>query len=463
MEAVKEQFRKSDKAGGGKISQDALAELIAKLCGDIIPLEVVRSLFQSFDGGAAPGGAINYNDFIEWLFESLEATGGAGGSVTQGLEASKATASPRARSKTQIVPARGTCDRLFLSNQHTAEFSAARIAWLGGCEAREVKASVPPFNIRLELPLPVGCVGLNIATFGVKLPRVIMTLFDSDEMKKLSKDLSIPVPPYALDSFVQKKMPKVYELIAEARKPETGLDEKNLAAVTKLENFCKEFETLNKEGSTKIGGPVQWEEFVGRHVAPGWQDKLHFETVLPENFGFDKSVSEKLRLTTIKVMEKDKETEVTFEHHALRWLTKAFKGYGPVGCLTDLVNLVYAMLQMSQPAEASEQAAIDAVLIFQEHLAKKEFDKLWIPTHLVHDGESDDSLTWLMLEHIHRLMETPQPLQVLIQLPAEEKLDKIAEYLRDHPAKDVQVFRDKDSSNGKAVSQTWSRFIPKEE
>jgi len=209
----------------------------------------------------------------------------------------------------------------------------------------------------------------------------------------------------------------------------------------------------------KITGPEQWIEFVEKHAPKGWQDRLHFDVVLVENFGFDREVSDKLKSTTIQVQEKDSMVDVSLEHHSLRWLTKAFKGYGPVGCLTDLVNLVYAMLNLPQPAEAEEQAAIAAIEQMKDKLAKGDFKGMWIPTHLVHDAESDDSLSWLLLEHVHQLQKTQ--LQVLIQLPADEKIDDFVNYMKtDHPVTKLrptrlQVFRDKDSSNQKAVESTW--------
>lgn len=257
---------------------------------------------------------------------------------------------------------------------------------------------------------------------------------------------------------MQKKMAKVLDLAQEARKS-NFVDAANMAAVDRLESFCKEFETLKDD---RIQGPDQFQQFVERHVPPGWEDKLHFDHVLTGNFGFEQSVSDKLRKMTIMVADTDKDApahstyEVTLEHHALRWLTKAFRGYGPVGCLTDVVNLVYAMFGLAQPAVASEQAAIVAVEKLQDRLQRRDFTGLWIPTHLVHDAESDDALSWLLLEHIHREMGTS--LQVLIQLPHEDKFDEIAAFLQSHPA-NVEVFRDKDSSNGKAVGNTWRQML----
>jgi len=317
-----------------------------------------------------------------------------------------------------------------------------------------VKASTPPFNTRLGLTLPEGCVELNVATFGVKLPRVIMKIFESADILQISNDCAIPIPRYALDTFVQKKMSKVVDLVAEARK--MVLDETDIAAVTRLEEFSAAFAKLDGK---KISGPVEFQTFVENYVNAGWEDHLHFDSVLVENFGMSQLTSDTLRSTTIKVMDKDVESDVSLEHHALRWLTKAFKGYGPVGCLTDVVNLVYAMLNMQQPAEASEAEAMAVVSRLQEMLDQRKFSELWIPNHLFHDAESDDSLSWLLLEYLHRIQGTE--LEVLIQLPAEERINDIADFLQKHKA-NVQIFRDGEASNGKAVGSTWGHFVAKD-
>lgn len=464
MNAVKAQFRNSDKAKSGKISEDSLVDLIKKLCGDAISLEMIYALFHSYDGSDGPRGTISYDEFIEWLFQSLEAAGGASNSIGAGLELGMSTRASKPDSTTElpersefpVIPSSCARYKLFCSHQHTEEARRVRDLWLslGVCES--VKASTPPFNIRLNVDLPQGSVELNIATFGVKLPRVIMKLFEGTDIMEISTIYGIPIPKYAMDTFVQKKMPKVLDLVTEARKPELEFDDADLKAVEKLESFSKAFGKLNGKA---ISGPAEFQTFVEQYVAPGWEDHLHFDSVLIKNFGFSQSASEKLRNTKIKVIDKDVESEVSLEHHALRWLTKAFKGYGPVGCLTDVVNLVYAMLSMPQPAEASEEAAMDAVSKFQEKLDQRKFDDLWIPTHLAHDAESDDSLTWLLLEHLHKLQGTR--LEVLIQLPAEEKLNDVCDLLKSYKDKFVQVFRDQDSSNGKAVGGTWGPLATK--
>jgi len=242
----------------------------------------------------------------------------------------------------------------------------------------------------------------------------------------------------------------VLDLVAEARKADHGLDASDLHAVARLEAFCVAFSQLD---SKQISGPSHFQAFVEQYVDAGWEEHLHFDTVLTNIFGISPKASEYLRKTHIKVVEKDREEEVSLEHHSFRWLAKAFKGYGPVGCLTDVVNLVYAMLRLPQPLEASEEAAISAVSELQKYLDQGQVDRLWIPTHLAHDAEADDSLVWLLLERVHRMRGTT--LQVLIQLPAEAKFDEVETHLTEHHAANVRIFRDKDYMNGKAVGNVW--------
>lgn len=445
MDLVKQKFEKTDVSCNGTIPKEALTKALLIVCKDLGP-EVVQLLVTAYD----PSGhdTVIYSDFIEWLFKSLENVGGVSSSITTSLErnGSGPTRPGISQSPVAMSLRRGE-RRMFLCHQQTLEATRVRAEWLKG-EADSVRASCPPFNTRFEVELPPNTQVLNIATFGVRLPRVIMALFESEEMRAFSEKRKIPIPPYALDTFVQKKMPKVLDLAAEARK--VGA---NSAAVDKLEAFCKEFQQLNAK---TIPGPVQFKDFVERHVPAGWEDQLHFDHVLPVLFGIDPALSEQLRKATITVKEKDKDVEVPLEHHALRWLTKAFKGYGPVGCLTDLVNLVYAMLGLEQPQEASEEAVVKEFARFHDCFARKDFSNLWLPSHLVHDAESDDSLSWLLLDYIHSVLGTQ--LEVMIQLPADGDLDHVAKFFEAHPTR-PQVFRDSDSANGKAVKNAWKQML----
>eukprot|EP00666_Eupelagonemidae_sp_cell4sb_P005565 gene5565-11631_t len=61
--------------------------------------------------------------------------------------------------------------------------------------------------------------------------------------------------------------------------------------------------------------------------------------------------------------------------YSVRCLSKAMTGYGPVGCTTDVVNLLFAM--KGDPPHPEPD-----------------------------DGETDDLVCWLLLERAHRAQGT---------------------------------------------------------
>merc|ERR1712087_335083 len=95
----------------------------------------------------------------------------------------------------------------------------------------------------------------------------------------------------------------------------------------------------------------------------------------------------------------------------------------------------------------SESYIIKTLKEFSNILSEGNTDSLWIPTHLVHDAESDDMLCWLLLEHILRVRGLY--VKVLIQLPSDEHVNEIARKLAGMPH--TNVIRDVDSQNVKAI------------
>ena len=85
-------------------------------------------------------------------------------------------------------------------------------------------------------------------------------------------------------------------------------------------------------------------------------------------------------------------------------LRRALGAYGPVGCLGDAVNLVLAMQNEAQPEDVSERVLVAALKRMKAALDNPaQLDGLWLPTHLQHDCELDDTLSWLLLERVRQL------------------------------------------------------------
>merc|ERR1712087_217957 len=181
----------------------------------------------------------------------------------------------------------------------------------------------------------------------------------------------------------------------------------------------------------------------------GWERKLHFDHLL-DNFGFDKEASDVLRKQ--EYIYPDGEA-VTLESHAFRWLSKAFAAYGVEGCLTDVVNLIFAMMGII-PKDLDEHQIADYVDQFRKnYFAKRDFSALWVPSYFVMDAETDDSLAWIILACAHEARGTE--LKTFVQFPADEEFNKPAAKLETF--KGVHMFRDPKSKNKDAVKQNMER------
>jgi len=340
---------------------------------------------------------------------------------------------------------------LFQSHQQTSIAYDEWHRWLRGREPESLKVSLPPFNVPQTITMSYNLnksmtKSYNVPTFGVMIPKAIMPLFESEEIKAMAKELNITIPKYMLDVFVQKKMFKV-KILVQAARDLGGWEEQ----ADKLERFATAFENL---AVAEVPGPDEWKSFVEQHVAEGWESRLHFDHVL-QNFGFDDDAAKKLRGT--KYAETDGKTgEVTthdLETFAFRWLGKAFSGYSVKGCLTDVVNLVFAMAELdddgTDPKDLLESQIADKITAVVTKVNRGDLSGLWVPTHIVHDSESDDLLCWLLLEQIHKTLGSD--LQVLVQFPPSGAADLHGYVQKMSERKNVTFFRDRDSKNERAV------------
>mmetsp|Transcript_68597 Transcript_68597/g.191217 ORF Transcript_68597/g.191217 Transcript_68597/m.191217 type:complete len:236 (+) Transcript_68597:2-709(+) len=228
-----------------------------------------------------------------------------------------------------------------------------------------------------------------------------------------------------------------------AAREEPTLAEGQKAAIDNVESFAKEFEVLTPADVPDLDA---WDAFLGKHFEKGWEQRLHFDRILGI-FGFEEEAAAKLRKMEYVWPDGEK---VSFEQHSLRWLSKAFAAYGPPGPVTDIVNLVFAM--MPAPTEQVDQGVVEEMVEkFRRKLESKDFSDLWIPSHFGMDAETDDSLCWVILEYIHRARGSR--LNMLVQLPTDSTLDAIAAEIS--KAANREVLRDPDSMNAKAVKKYW--------
>ena len=319
---------------------------------------------------------------------------------------------------------------------------------------------MPPFNRRPDMKTFETTVEYNAPVFGPQIANATMALFGSPEMEALATELGVQIPRYQLSAFVQKKAPKVKALVAVARARPDCATGANGAAVERLDRFLDEFEVLT---AAAVPNLAAWRAFCGKHCPDGWEAKLHFDHVLTFCFGFEPATAAALRKHQHEVRDpKTGEVEVkSLEEFSVRWLSKALGAYGPEGCLGDAANLTLAMLHPTQPADTSEGALVAALGSVRDMIERAAagdtaaLSALWVPTHLQHDAESDDTLSWLLLVRVRRLLQR-EALRVLVQLGTDSSLDRIAAHMASRGA---CVFRDPDSRNGEAVLKNFAHMF----
>jgi hypothetical protein len=254
--------------------------------------------------------------------------------------------------------------------------------------------------------------------------------------------ISGKVPGFTIDRFVQGKMKKVHKMVEMCKKEITDSN----AAFDLVDRFAKDFSELDP---TSIQSPENWFSFVKKYIDdPDWQEKTHFDHILGL-FGFSEDAALRIRQMTLTEKDKDgKEETSTYEQFGVRWLAKALTGFKPDGVLTDVVNLIYAMMGEPPTEAQTEKDVIETLQKFKEHLSRRGcHNDMWIPDILLHDAESDDMMVWLLLRYVHRLRGSQ--LEVHVQLPPDTRLDGKEQEWSTLPC--VKVFRDPDSKNLEAL------------
>mmetsp|Transcript_23950 Transcript_23950/g.43978 ORF Transcript_23950/g.43978 Transcript_23950/m.43978 type:complete len:376 (+) Transcript_23950:70-1197(+) len=327
----------------------------------------------------------------------------------------------------------------------------------------QVRLSVPAFNVvkGVVVPAKFHDSQYNTPCFGVRIPSAIMALFDrryqlGRELCDIAEEHGFRTPEYCLSDTIVSKQEKVLYLCKEAEKQ--GIDRK---VVERIRKFVQEVQNTKEEGLTMDG----WRKMIACHVGEGWEDHLHFDKVL-QLFGMDEESSKKLRETPAP-------NGSTLEQFSVRWLAKAFTAYGPNGCLTDVLNLIFVMMDMQ--IKAPRELDIEkAVLDFKGFLSCGDISKLmelWLPTTIVMDCEMDDTLALVILLYLHKKLnqgagDASQKLEVHAQLPEGDVVDCVEKHLQLVQTRcndvTVHIFRDEESRNRHEVLRNFPETVLRE-
>lgn len=353
--------------------------------------------------------------------------------------------------------------RLYVCGQQTEQLNSELANFLKRRQIQQpIKAAMPPFNRRPGMQLMPTTVEFNAPVFSPAVASATMALFDNQAMLQLAAELGVRIPRWRLDPFVQKKAKKVRALVEVARARVDCASGPNASAVERLDRFVTEFEALSPAAVPNL---TEWHAFIAQHCPVGWEANLHFDFILPFCFGFEASTAIALRAHKYESTDrKTGEVEVaSLEQYAVRWLSKAFGAFGPNGCLGDAVNLVLAMQHDEPPASLDNDACVHALQTMRDQIASAAAGQadalrsLWLPTHLQQDGESDDTLAWLLLVRVRQLLKLKEPLHVLAQIGTDPRLDTVATLMA---SKGASVFRDTNSRNAEAVLRNFEHLRP---
>lgn len=301
---------------------------------------------------------------------------------------------------------------------------------------------MPPFNNKSRLDVDPMVDQINIPVFGL-ISHEAMSIFESEDVARSAAKIGWEIPAWGIPPIMVTKMPKIMDLIKEAKRL-PDLSENDKAATVKLENFVKAFKALDQ---STLKNFQDWENFVTQHVNPGWEGRLHFDHLLG-NFGFDRQTADKLR----KMELEDKDGKmVSYEQHAFRWLGKSLSAFGPTGCMTDVVNMIYAMMQATPTASREEGDIKKQISDFKEKLRNCDFSGLWLPSHYVMDAETDDIFCWVLLDYIHSCRGSR--FKMLVQLPTDKLFDGVAEKFG--ALELCTVFRDPEAKNSEAIKHAF--------
>lgn len=328
--------------------------------------------------------------------------------------------------------------QVFVSCQQTK----AMYGVLAGLNSvKSVVSSCPPFNVR-EKHKEWNSVlqkQINVPVYGILIPRLIKSIFDMPDIHDTLEEVGDTrvSMEYVLDTFVQGKMSKVRALI-----------EKFPDCTVTLKSFVDMFESRKPTDELKDG---EWNALLEKcGIASGWESKLHVDHVL-QLFGISDEQSKLILSTTA-----DK-YGTTFKDYAVTWISKALCGYKPKGCLTDVANLIVAMMTGSDQKKAPPTTHDDVIALLTKFKALLEDDDvgpktLWIPDVMLMDLETDDIACVALVIGVLRRLEKkysgfPQGLDVHVQLPVKIQLSICAfvDYMG------WQVVRDPDTRNAEAV------------
>lgn len=312
-------------------------------------------------------------------------------------------------------------------------------------DAKKVVCSSPPFNVRKAKKEWSKFTHISCPSYGMAISNKLEKIFSIPMLKQFFRIKGIRLPTRVFDTFWLKKLRKIerfYEFLV-ANGYEDQADKINEIVDDLAQIDFKKDDAVEK-----------YNELLKTHFSDmNIEDNLEFSKFLrlfnlPDDFI--------QRVLTEKVPNEDE----TYAHHSLRWIINAISCHkmGP-GCMTDVVNTIFAMMDRKTPTEDIEEEVVCTLGCFAHILENHEEEKsdlaeLWLPEVYIADMESDDELSYGLLcyvkylmemkdmetNHIHLICQVPQGFEPFVSM-----VRRCREY----------VFEDPDSANRDALNLYW--------
>jgi hypothetical protein len=302
-----------------------------------------------------------------------------------------------------------------------------------------VRTSCPHFNICTEMKLKDELNGVmvdeyDIPVYGMLITKAIYNIFKLPQISKLCNELKIPAPKFKLNLGLQSKANDVLK-ISSFVKEKYSHDSDIIACAVKIENFIKNFQLLKS-----IRNFDEWNKFIASYDLPSnWFLNLKNNNVL-QLFGFSDGVAKNIRHHKLS-------NGATLEKTTVSLLSKLLAGYNIKESLTDIINLIHAVLGKTYEGYPTEIEIMETVNSFCKRIENNNFNNLWIPDVIMHDAERDDMLSCVILLHLNK------NIKYIVQLPSHERFDPIEKMLQND---NTRIIRDNDSKNGYSIMNNFN-------
>jgi hypothetical protein len=252
---------------------------------------------------------------------------------------------------------------------------------------------------------------VEIPVFGLQIPRLLYKILQVQSVQDVWNCYGLKCN-LEVDTNIAQFAVKLLPLEKILR------EEGEIDAANRLQNFMIWFGSLNRKSVTTFD---KWVEQVSQFLLPGWElpEGLEINRLIPL-LGVEEGKAKRIMENILKE-EQVKDPKKKVGDTYVRWLSKFASGFRIAGCVTDLVNLLFAMYHGYTEVHVTEATEISLVIMLQDildHLEKNDWSVFKIFMKFIFmDAEDDD--VWAYMFSLAAACQTNLSEPVcLMQLPS---------------------------------------------